>query len=244
MRSPKSGLGARKILFQHPARDGRPLNVTAQSSLSARTPFVLFVCAVAVLLSNTAVADDSTDRERAVFLCEWSKTHAPSDNPEPLNFCQAPDSATIGAMGSQTAEWWKYWDQKDGGAATLLHDSFEKDWRDLLQQQQSEFQRKQEEELAREVRKRSSLELCEIFHNIGSKSAYEELKRRNALSASEWNLVLEQSIQIGMSELALICSWGSAHVNRTVTRYSVHKQYVYGAGFVYVENGRVTAFQD
>jgi hypothetical protein len=37
---------------------------------------------------------------------------------------------------------------------------------------------------------------------------------------------------------------GSAEVHRTVVHSGVHKQYVYSDGtFVYVDNGRVTAFQ-
>jgi len=212
----------------------------------------MWPCALAVLLCNVAaavkVATDPFEviqRERAAFLCDWSKTHSPSVNPEPLTFCQASEQATIDAIRAQTAAWWKYWEQKDESAENSLRDSFDSDWRDLRQRQQAEFQRKDEEEFSRSIHKLSTLELCVNYHDRDSNAAYTELKKRNALSASEWSLVHRQSIQIGMSELALICSWGSSsHVNRTVTQYRVHKQYVYGSTLVYVEDGRVTSFQD
>lgn len=81
--------------------------------------------------------------------------------------------------------------------------------------------------------------------NRGSKAARQELERRNLLNAIEWTLVDSHRIQIGMSETALLCSWGRTDVNRTVTAAGEHKQYVYGRGtMVYVDDGRVTAFQD
>jgi hypothetical protein len=68
--------------------------------------------------------------------------------------------------------------------------------------------------------------------------------RRQALTSDEWSLVESGRIRVGISELALLCSWGSSRVNRTVTASITSKQYVYGDTMVYVENGRVTAYQD
>jgi hypothetical protein len=49
-----------------------------------------------------------------------------------------------------------------------------------------------------------------------------------------------------MSELSLLCAMGGgSKVNRTVTAAGTRKQYVSPSGtYVYVENGRVVAFQD
>lgn len=54
------------------------------------------------------------------------------------------------------------------------------------------------------------------------------------------------SIWIGMTEEMLLDSKGVfINVNRTVSKYGESKQYVYpGQNYVYVENGRVTSWQD
>jgi hypothetical protein len=55
----------------------------------------------------------------------------------------------------------------------------------------------------------------------------------------------KHSVAVGMSELAIFCSLGSAETNKTVTKYGESKQYVYGPdSYVYVENGEVTAVQN
>jgi hypothetical protein len=53
-------------------------------------------------------------------------------------------------------------------------------------------------------------------------------------------------IWIGMTEAMLLDSWGQPEdINSTVTRYGSRKQYVYGSGqYVYVENGKVDAWQN
>jgi len=88
-------------------------------------------------------------------------------------------------------------------------------------------------------------QLCSDYHEFEYPEAKGELKRRHALTEVEWKLVEQHQIRIGISELALICSWGETEVNRTVTAHIIHKQYVYGGGsYVYVENGRVVSAQD
>jgi hypothetical protein len=189
---------------------------------------------------------DQLDRQRAVFLCEWSKTHAPSGNPESLDFCADPQTAGIYTIRTQSKDWWRYWSEKDDPATNSLRDSFERDWSALQSQLQAEADKKDEEDLSREVHRMSGLDLCQTYRDTGSKVAYSELKRRNALSAPEWSLVRKHEVHVGMSEVAMICAWGNAlQVNRTVIGHVVRKQYVYGERtYVYVDNGRVTAFQD
>ena len=87
-------------------------------------------------------------------------------------------------------------------------------------------------------------DLCAALHEAGYASARRELEVRGALRSTEWDLISAHKVAIGMSETALLCSLGKTTVNRTVTAYVTRKQYVYGDTFVYVENGRVTGFQD
>jgi hypothetical protein len=87
----------------------------------------------------------------------------------------------------------------------------------------------------------------------------EEERKRNELRAEtlrkatftdrEIEAIIARRIFIGMSEDALIESWGKPNdINRTVNAYTVHKQYVYGVSphkkYVYVDDGVVTAWQD
>lgn len=77
-------------------------------------------------------------------------------------------------------------------------------------------------------------------------SYWEEIVSRGYFSQSELDLIDSKSIQMGMREEALICSWGRpSDVNKSVGSWGEHKQYVYGGGsYVYVENGRVTSWQN
>ncbi len=81
---------------------------------------------------------------------------------------------------------------------------------------------------------------------------FEEAKTRGLLTEVELKLVQERKIKIGMSETALLASWGRPRkINRSVGSYGVHKQYIYGTysrysspTYVYVENGKVRSWQD
>jgi hypothetical protein len=200
----------------------------------------------ATVLSATANSLEQLERARAAFLCGWHETHAPSGNPKPLEFCQRAD-VPIDTLHRQVADWWVYWsDREDRFTANALEKGFEDDWRQLRQQQQAEAESSDEKELSRDIHKETVTDLCDIYRAraVGAELAYAELKRRKTFNATELGLIREHKIQIGMSERALICSWGNSEVNDTVTQYNVHRQYVYFDNtFVYVDDGRVTAYQ-
>jgi len=164
--------------------------------------------AIALLLGSATLPAGSADplerldRERATFLCEWSRAHALTGNPEPLAFCEVPNGAEIevDTIRDQIKRWWKFWEEKKDGVA--LKNAFENDWRAHRQQLQADAQAKEEEELSRNVHTMKSLELCETYYNIDSKAAYTELQKRKALTAAEWDLIRNHRIRVGMSELA------------------------------------------
>lgn len=80
-----------------------------------------------------------------------------------------------------------------------------------------------------------------------------ELERRKIFTSQEWPLIDAKSVAVGMSELALLASQGLpgiyGGVNTTVTASGASKQYVYRLTeyhkptYVYVDNGKVTAYQ-
>ena len=88
--------------------------------------------------------------------------------------------------------------------------------------------------------------LVEALSNKSTRTdlLFEEAISRDLLTDEEIKLIKKRQINIGMSENALIISWGEPlKTNTTVGCYGTHKQYVYYYCYVYVENGIVTAWQ-
>ena len=66
-------------------------------------------------------------------------------------------------------------------------------------------------------------------------------------STREIDAILNETLFIGMSELALRASKGMpSNINTSTGTWGTHKQYVYGdyGPYVYVEDGKVTSWQD
>jgi hypothetical protein len=106
-----------------------------------------------------------------------------------------------------------------------------------------------------ELKAENSYALCNALNNNSDNEVRAELERRGQLSDEEWKLIDTGYIQVGMSELALICLKGgiipgvNGYINTTTGSYGVHKQYVYenafgGRYYVYVENGKVSGWQN
>lgn len=94
-------------------------------------------------------------------------------------------------------------------------------------------------------------DLCNTYDLSPSPDVKEEISSRNIISKDEWELIAFDEIKVGMSEMALICSWGRpGRVNRTTTKNGVSKQYVYRycsyctTNYVYVEDGKVIGIQN
>ena len=88
-----------------------------------------------------------------------------------------------------------------------------------------------------------------IYGHRQNAIARAEIDRRGLMTAEEWALAERQRIRSGMSECALLASWGIPNkVNRSVGVWGVHKQYVYRgyrlSSYAYVENGRVSGWQN
>ena len=107
---------------------------------------------------------------------------------------------------------------------------------------------------AEELKTASTFEICNAYKHRPSEKLESEISRRNLFSPAIWGKVKIGTVAIGMSETALICArgypFGYGSVNTTSTKYGTRKQYVYrpcsscSARYFYVENGKVTAFQN
>lgn len=78
-----------------------------------------------------------------------------------------------------------------------------------------------------------------------------EINRRELIKEVEWTAIDQQKIRIGMSECALLASWGRpTNINTSVSSRGKSKQYVYrgysaaSTNYVYVKDGIIEAFQN
>lgn len=106
----------------------------------------------------------------------------------------------------------------------------------------AEVQRKKE---AEEIRKRADEEaeyqsMLEKEEREYKASLIKKYGKKNAL------LILENAVQIGFTKEMCVEAWGEPYnINRTVTRNSIHEQWVYGIGrYLYFEGNILTAIQD
>lgn len=60
-----------------------------------------------------------------------------------------------------------------------------------------------------------------------------------------WQLIKKGKVKLGMSKQEATLSWGKPKdINRTQTYNGTHEQWVYDDGYLYFENGKLTAIQD
>lgn len=67
-----------------------------------------------------------------------------------------------------------------------------------------------------EISAASDHELCRAFKAQESDAVRAELVRRDLFSSWEWRFIDDSKIQMGMDELAVVCSWGDP--NRKIVR--------------------------
>jgi len=103
------------------------------------------------------------------------------------------------------------------------------------------------------------LKTVTYYQLIDALWAYKAGNQLISNEAISWGLITKEDvgqisrreIKIGMSEQALIASWGKpTKINKTVGNLGVHKQYIYGSyskyekpKYVYIDNGKVTSWQ-
>lgn len=79
-----------------------------------------------------------------------------------------------------------------------------------------------------QLRTKETKELCEIYSRNQSQPVREELIKRNAFHRSEWRSIDRNIVTPGMSETAVICSWGNPRQTRsTSTAYGKSNSWMY-----------------
>ena len=77
----------------------------------------------------------------------------------------------------------------------------------------------------------------------------DEADHRGLYPSHELSLIKNRKVQVGMSEKALLTSWGKPKkINKSSGSHGVNKQYIYRdysqTKYVYVENGEVVSWQE
>jgi hypothetical protein len=136
--------------------------------------------------------------------------------------------------------YWAKWSEEAGGALAGQELNFEKAYR-------AKYAPPAHKYTVVEIRGLPRTKLCDLIHSKSTASglAGDELTRRKTFTTNDLRLVMRREINLGMSQEALLCSWGEPdRRNRTVTVAGEHIQWIYGKSYVYTENGIVTSYQD
>jgi len=93
--------------------------------------------------------------------------------------------------------------------------------------------------------------LCHAYYVLGNEKVKKQLEERKTISDNDWILIESKKVGVGMSEDALVCSWGRpSRINSSGSSRGVSKQYVYRrcqtcrAQYVYVRAGKVVSWQN
>jgi len=116
---------------------------------------------------------------------------------------------------------------------------------DLAKEERREEERQKEEARLREEEKRKQEERRRIAEEEKKKEEERVARIKSTYDERTANAILEGVIFIGMSEAALLESWGLPDdINTTINKYGTSKQFVYPFGdYVYTEDGIITTIQ-
>lgn len=95
-------------------------------------------------------------------------------------------------------------------------------------------------------------DLCVQYYGFPSARApiRAELEKRSAVPETDWAQIDRRQIQIGMNACAALAAWGNpSDIHETATGSGDFIQWVYGdplygAQYLYFENGVITSFQN
>ena len=200
--------------------------------------YLLILLLAGCSAAHSADTSDEVHRKMA-FMCTWVAGHMPGT--VVLQPCDSSgiEAASSDELAAAMAAYWQQWTEPaNRSRIAAFKDDFEK----------ASSPPKPHRYTAAQIRGESTQQLCSHVRGGDTMAAMaiDELKRRNSLTPDELRLVRVHSIQIGISEIALKCSWGEPqHQTRTVMAGGASIQWIYGErNYVYTAKGVVTAYQD
>lgn len=83
------------------------------------------------------------------------------------------------------------------------------------------------------------------LHYEGKLYRREIVSRHPDWSEETKQAILSRKVFVGMTKEQARASWGEAYkVNKTITRWGVHEQWVYGSSYLYFDNDILTSIQN
>ena len=108
----------------------------------------------------------------------------------------------------------------------ILAEDFRKN-EQLKQEEQERIEKKNAKQLAQE----EAAYKAKLIRKYGKRKA---------------SIILEERVEIGFTKEMCIEAWGEPYdINRTITKYGTHEQWVYGSGsYLYFDGNTLTAIQN
>lgn len=184
-----------------------------------------------------AAAGPNAAHRKMQFLCTWAAGKMPSEiQPSPCDPVSVQAARGVDLEAS-IAGYWQSWAEISPRTTASVRNHFEADWRGSLPPHRYS---------AAELRELPVEQLCRMVRGqTSADGAIAELTRRGSFTTQEMGYIGSRTIDIGISEDAMRCSWGPAERrNRTILPGTVDAQWVYGSRLVYTTNGVITALQD
>ena len=178
--------------------------------------------------------------DRAASLCLWLKRNPPPAFVGMPAVCDTSRRMTVQETRDEIRQWFGLWEMRQQSGQPGPEPTFDAWHRERLNT------RLAQQGNNREAYKRYAAisDLCTDYHRRGSIRALAELKRRNPFEPRDMDLVLVQKIALGMSEDALICSWGPTQMRPVGEPGDEARIYDYGEVKIQVERGIVVAIDD
>jgi hypothetical protein len=193
-----------------------------------------------VAWSQQATPPANPAYDRAASLCLWLKRNPPPELVGNPAVCDPARHMTVQETRDEIRQWFGLWEMRQQSGHPDPEAAFDAWHRERLNA------RLAKQGNNREAYKRYAAitDLCTDYHRRGSIKALAELKRRNPFEPRDMDLVLVQKVALGMSEDALICSWGPTKMRPAGESGNAAHIYDYGEVEIQVERGVVVTIDD
>jgi hypothetical protein len=211
---------------------------------------IRLITAIALFTAAASMAEPIPESDRLFLehvtrMCQWAKQHAPSGNPVVINACEPGAAPDAKGAEADLAAWWSYWKETDVALADKLGNEWDAELNAQAAKAKAAEKAAARKRFLQSIPSMSLSDLCGLVRRGKAPEALAELEKRKTFSPAELAQVAGMKIGLGMSEDAMLCAWGPpGRANRSVGSWGVHIQYVYESANVYVENGKVTSWQD
>ncbi|MEP7314648.1 MAG: hypothetical protein ABI859_18840 [Pseudomonadota bacterium] len=218
----------------------RPASLSPTGAAGPWLAALLAVCLPAAGWAQQAKPPANPVYDRAASLCLWLKKNPPPEMVGQPAVCDPSRKLNVQETRDDIRQWFGLWEMRQQTGHPDPEAAFDAWHRERLNARLAN-QGNNREAYKRYV---AISDLCTDYHRRGSIKALAELKRRNPFEPRDMDLVLVQKVALGMSEDALICSWGPTQMRPVGEPGDGGRIYDYGEVEIGVEHGVVLTIDD